>query len=79
MQNTFENSSVRDFRECNRILEYATSSSTRGFYISADSSWDDVVVTISEASFCQEQCQSKESLRTSNHKKLDLHHGTGTP
>ena len=55
MQNTFENASVRDFRECNRILENATSSSTRGFYFSADSSWDDAVVTISEASFCQEQ------------------------
>ena len=57
IQNTFENACVRDLRECNRIVEYATSASTRGI-ISPDLFGDDaVVVTISDASFCQEQEQ----------------------
>ena len=30
IQSTFENACVRDLRECNRIVEYATSKSTRG-------------------------------------------------
>ena len=64
MQSTFENACVRDLRECNRIVEYATSTSTRGIYFSPKISWDDaVVVTISDASFCQE-------FRTSNFNKL---------
>ena len=55
-QSTFENACVRDLRECDRIVEYATSTSTRGIYCSPDFSWDDaVIVTISDASFCQEQ------------------------
>ena len=50
IQSTFE------MRECNRIVEYATSTSTRGIHCSPDFSWDDAVVaTISDASFCQEQ------------------------
>ena len=32
IQSTFENACVRDLRECNRIVEYATSTSTRGIY-----------------------------------------------
>ena len=56
IQSTFENVCVRDLRECNRIVEYAVSTSTRGIYFSLAFSWDDaVVVTISDASFCQEQ------------------------
>ena len=47
-----------DLRECNRIVEYATSTSTRGVYFSPESSWDDaVVVTSSDASFCQKHEQ----------------------
>ena len=39
-------------------MEYATSTSTRGIYFSPDFCWDDaVVVTICDASFCQEQEQ----------------------
>ena len=58
IQSTFENARVRDLRACNRIVEYATSTSTRGIYFSSDFSWDDAVVaTISDASFCQEQDQ----------------------
>ena len=34
IQSTFENAYVRDLRECNRIVEYATSTSTRGIYVS---------------------------------------------
>ena len=48
IQSTFENACVRDLRECNRIVEYATSTSTRDIA---------VVVTISDASFCQAQEQ----------------------
>ena len=49
---------VKDLRECNCIVEFAISTSTRGIYFSPDFSWDDaVVVTISDASFCQEQEQ----------------------
>ena len=49
---------VKDLRECDRIVEFAISTSTRGIYCSSDFSWDDaVVVTISDASFCQEQEQ----------------------
>ena len=55
VQSTFDNACVRDLRECNRIVDYATSTSTRGIRFSPDFSWDDaVVVTISDASFCQE-------------------------
>ena len=36
IQSTFENACVRDLRECNRILEYATSASTRGIYFSSE-------------------------------------------
>ena len=58
IQSTFENACVRDLRECNRIVKYATSTSTRGIYFSPALSWDDaVVVTISDASFCQGQEQ----------------------
>ena len=32
IQSTLENSCVRDLRECNRVVEYATSTSTRGIY-----------------------------------------------
>ena len=31
-ESTFENARVRDLRECNRIVEYATCASTRGIY-----------------------------------------------
>ena len=34
IQSTFENACVRDLRECNRIVENATSTSTCGFYFS---------------------------------------------
>ena len=55
IQSTFENACVRDMRECSRTVEYATSTSTRGINFSPDFSWcDAVVVTISDASFCQE-------------------------
>ena len=58
IQSTFENACVRDLRECNRIVDYATSASTRGIYVSPDFSGDGaVVVTISDASFWQEQEQ----------------------
>ena len=58
IQSTFENACVRDLRECNRIVEYATSTSTGGIYFSPDPSWDDAaVVSISDANFCQEQEQ----------------------
>ena len=35
-QNTFENACVRDLRECNLIVEYATSTSSRVIYFSPD-------------------------------------------
>ena len=55
---TFESACVGDLRECNRIVEHATSTSTRGICFSPDSSWDvAVVATISDASFGQEQEQ----------------------
>ena len=48
MQSAFENTCVI----------YAASASTRGIHFSLDFSWNDaVVVTISDASFCQEQEQ----------------------
>ena len=63
-QSTFENACVRDLRECNRIVENATSTSRRGMSFSPDFSWDDaVVVTISDASFCQEQDQLDGNTR----------------
>ena len=34
IQSTVENACVRDLRECNKNAEYATSTSTRGFYFS---------------------------------------------
>ena len=34
VQSTFENACVRDLRECNRTVEYATSTSTRVIYFS---------------------------------------------
>ena len=56
IQSTFEIACVRDLRECNCIVECATSTSTRGSYFSPGFSWNDAVVaTISDASFCQEQ------------------------
>ena len=39
IQSTFEIACVRDLRDCNRILENATSTSTRGIYFSTDGSW----------------------------------------
>ena len=58
IRSTFEYACVRDLLECNRIVECATSTSTRGIYFSSASSWDDAVVaTISDACFCQEQEQ----------------------
>ena len=58
IQSTIENACVRDLRECKRVVENATSTSTRGIYFSPDFSRDyAVVVTISDASFCQEQEQ----------------------
>ena len=56
IQSTFENACVRDLRESNRIVQYAISTSTRGIDFSSAFSWDvAVVVTISDASFSQEQ------------------------
>ena len=53
---TFENACVRELRECNKTVEYATSKSTRGIKISSVFSWDHAVVaTISDASLCQDQ------------------------
>ena len=50
-QSTFESS-------CDRIVEFAISTSTHGIYFSPAFSWDDtVVVRISDASFCVEQEQ----------------------
>ena len=58
IESTFGNACVRDLRECNRTVEYATSTATGGIYFSPDLSWDDAaVVTISDASLCQEQQQ----------------------
>ena len=58
IQRTFEKACVRSLRECNCIAECATSTSTSGIYVFLNFSWDDaVVVTISDASFCQEQEQ----------------------
>ena len=36
IRGTFEHVCVRDMRECGRVLEYATSTSTRGIYFSPD-------------------------------------------
>ena len=56
IQRTFENACVRDLRECNRIVEYDISTSTRGICFSPVWSWDDAVVaTISDASLGQVQ------------------------
>ena len=58
IRSTFENAYARDLHECNKFVEYATFTSTRGIYFSPDFFWDDaVVVTISDASSCQEQEQ----------------------
>ena len=69
IQSTFENACVH-LHECNRIVKYATSTSTRGIYVSSESSWDDaVVVTISDASFCQEQEQIDGVAQNFNHNR----------
>ena len=58
IRSTFGNACVRNLRECNRIVEFAISTSTRGIYLSPELSWADaVVVTICDASCCQEQEQ----------------------
>ena len=78
IRSLFEYACVRDRRECNRIVECATSTSTRGIYFSSASSLDDAVVaTISDACFCQEQEQLDGS-----HSELQittsLHRSSGT-
>ena len=76
IESTFENACVRDLRECNRIVEYAKSTSTRGIYFCPDCSWDAAVVaTISDTSLCQEQEQLDgitPNLKT--HNKLASQH-----
>ena len=73
IQITFENAIVRDLRECNRIVEDATSTSTRGIFFlqvflgTMQSSWRSVTPVS-----CKNRSKSTESLRTSNHVKLVL-------
>ena len=47
---------VRDLRECNKVLEYAQSTSDEGIYFSSEGiDWNDCVVcTVTDASFCNE-------------------------
>ena len=75
IQSTLDNSCVRDLRECNRIVEYSISTSTRGIYFHRFYWHDAVVATISDASFCQRtgKCRRTHS-ELSNHKKLASQH-----
>ena len=58
IQSTFEHAYVRDLSEGNRTVECAISTAARVIHFLPDFSLDDaVVVTISDASFCQEQEQ----------------------
>ena len=58
IQSTFENTYAGDLRECNKIVEYATSTSTPGIYLSPGFRGTmQLFVTISDARFCQEQEQ----------------------
>ena len=75
IQSTFENPCVRDLRECNLILEYVTSASTRDISFSPDFSWDDAaVVTISDASVCQEN----EQIDGVTQNSKSQHHSLGS-
>ena len=63
IQSTCENACVRDLRECNRIIKYAICTSTRGLCFSpAFSCHDAVVVTISDASFCQKKKEQVDGI-----------------
>ena len=47
---------VKDLKECNKVLDYALSTSDQGLHFTADGiDWDNIVVcTITDASFCNE-------------------------
>ncbi len=56
LQSVAGNGSVKDLRECNKVLEYALETSDQGIHFASEGlSWDDAVVcTITDASFCNE-------------------------
>ena len=78
IQTTFENACVRDFRQCNRIVEFAISTSTRGIYFHQLSLgmmqllWRSVMPVSAK-----NKNKSTESLKTSNHSKLVSQHWRG--
>ena len=51
------NGCIKDVRECNKVLDYAWSTSDEGLYFTSNfGEWDDCVVTsISDASFANEE------------------------
>ena len=57
LQTVAGNGCIKDIRECNKVLEYALSTSDEGlFFTSNFGNWDDCVVTsISDASFANEE------------------------
>ena len=68
IQSTFENACVRNLRECNRIVEYATSTSTRGIYFSPESSWEDA--RLLRRSVTPVSANNNEQIGTSNHNRV---------
>jgi hypothetical protein len=56
LQSVAGNGSVKDLRECNKVLEYALETFDQGIHFASEGlSWDDAVVcTITDASFCNE-------------------------
>ena len=57
LQSVAGKGTIKDMRECNKVLEYAQGTSTEGIHFASEGiSWDDAVVTsISDASFCNEK------------------------
>ena len=75
IQSTCEHACVRDPCECNRIVQFAFSTSTRG---PAFSCADAVVATISDVSFCQDSLlgrvrHSWMAKQETSHKDVRLH------
>ena len=56
LQTKVNHAKVKDLRECNQILEHAKKTSEKGIYFSHKAArWEDaVVMTITDASFCNE-------------------------
>ena len=66
LQTVAGNGCIKDIRECNKVLEYALSTSDEGLYFTSNfGEWDDCVVTsISDASFANEDEAVKGQTET---------------